>query len=193
MSRPLWAAALTAALLAGSAGSLWANPEEVTVGMLRSPVDRAGIPLRAEARMSSASLGQIPHGTRLTVQEVAGNPLWLRVTTQVTQADGTKASKTGWIKSSATVQPYVLTGAGRGGTAVEGGTTSAAGRGFSQETTSLAGRGFDDGIEQALAKGNAAIAANLGKVDGIEQTKPSPSEVVRFANEGRLGFPGRTR
>lgn len=191
MLRPLGAAAFAAALLIGSAGASWADPDDVTAGMLRAVVSSQGTPLRAEARKSSAVLGQIPHAARLTVLEVATpagptGPKWLRVTTEVAQADGTKASKTGWLLSSSTVQPYVLSGAGRGGTAESGGTAT-------PQNVAAAGRGFDEGIERALAQSNAAMAANLVHVDRLERTKPTLEDVAVFAKEGRLGFPGRVR
>ena len=80
-----------------------ANPADVTVGMLRSPVNRAGAPLRAEPKMGANILGQVPHAARLTVQSVENG--WLKVTTEVSAADGRKSTQTGWVRAVETVQP----------------------------------------------------------------------------------------
>jgi hypothetical protein len=191
MSRHLRAAAVLAVLFGCVAARAQADPDNVTAGMLRTPTSNSGAPLRAERKMSADSLGHIAHGTRLTVEVVDG--AWLRVSTEVTQADGTKARKTGWIKSADTVQPFALTGAGREGAVTGGSVVAAPSRGFSEVQVGAAGRGFDEKTVQALAQSNAKIAASLPQVDRLEDAKPTPAEVTTFAKEGRLGFPGRTR
>lgn len=179
-SRLSVALALTALAALAAAPRAHANPAEVTVGMLRSPVNRAGAPLRAEPKMGGKILGQVPHGARLTVKAVESG--WLQVTTDVTGADGKSGSQTGWLRAVETVQPYALTsgvGAARGVADAQ----SAAG----------AARGFGPQSEEDLAATDADIRAALPLVDRVEQAVPSPAAVATFAKQGRLGMPGRTR
>lgn len=178
----LSAAALAALATLAVAATAQANPADVTAGMLRTPLNRAGAPLRAEPKMGATILGQVPHAARLTVQSVENG--WLKVTTEVTGAEGKKSSQTGWLRSVETVQPYALTG----------GSAAGAARGVaSAENAAAAGRGFSEGSEKDLMTSDAAIAAAMPLVDKLEETVPNPHDVVKFANEGRLGMPGRTR
>lgn len=174
-----WAAALAVAWAFGLAPAASAAPSDVAVGAVRAPLQRAGAPLRGEPLMGAKVLGNVPHGTRLTVEKVQDG--WLRVTTKV--ADGTTV--TGWVRAGETVEPYALTGSGR--------TAGAAGV-RSQGEQSAAGRGFTEQIEQQYAVSQAALRAAYQLLDTrVEPVKPSPSEVREWSEQGRLGFPGRTR
>jgi hypothetical protein len=177
--------ASTAFLGIALAESAYADPAAVTVGDVRAPINRQGATLRATPKMGAEILGNLPHGSRFLVEEtrdVNGIP-WVRVSGETTDAAGAKARKTGWLRSADTVDPYALTGPGRLGTSTAaGGSTAAA-----------AGRGFGPRTEEGLIQSDAKIAAAMPQVDRLESVKPSPHAVQTFAQQGRLGFPGRTR
>lgn len=177
-------ASLTALAFVGLtlAGRADADPNNLSVGAVRTPTSKQGTSLRAAPNIGADILGNLPHGTRFAIQELKG--VWIRVTAEATDAAGAKSQKTGWVKAGDTIDPYALTGAGRlGDASAAGGAVSAA----------AAGRGFDEETVKALAASQAQLAAALTLVDRLEQIKPSPHEVQTFAEQGRLGFPGRTR
>jgi hypothetical protein len=175
------ACAVACAALGSLAPDAHAGAADVAPGSLRTPTSRVGAVLREEGRMGSKVLGNVPHGTRLMVQEVQGK--WIRVTTPLA---GT--STTGWLKADDTVEPYALTGAGRSATVGTGtGPRDAAG------DVSAAARGFGPGIEAQAALSDARLRAGLALVDRIEAVKPTPEEVSAFSKQGRLGIPGKTR
>jgi hypothetical protein len=167
-----------------------ADPDTVAVGAVRTPVNRAGTSLRANPKIGAEVLGNLPHGTRFSVEELQG--AWIRVSAETVDAAGAKARKTGWIKKADTIDPYALTGAGRSGVATGpvASTGVAVGRGFDP---AAAGRGFSGDTETGLKQSDQKLAAAYPQVDRLEEAKPSPHEVSTFAAQGRLGFPGRTR
>lgn len=172
----LVASGLTALTLSGAA---LADPADVQVGALRTPLNRGGVALKSEPKMTAAVLGNIEHGTRLRALEVKG--VWMRVNAKI--ADGAETS--GWVRSADTVEPYALTGGGSVG-------TSTGPRGAAQ--ASAAGRGFSPSIEEQLALSDGALRAGYALLDSVvEAVKPSPEQVATFAKEGRLGIPGQTR
>lgn len=174
---------LAVVALLSLAGLAHAAPQDVQVGALRAPLSRGGVALKEEARMASKALGNVAYGTRMHVEAVDG--LWIRVTAKV--ADGT--SKTGWMRSADTVEPYALTGAGRTGAVGEG-----TGPRVSGSEVSAAARGFGPTIEEQMALGDAQMAAALAVVTAqVEGVKPTPEAVSAFAKQGRLGRPGRVR
>lgn len=185
MSRRLIATAcaglLACAALASFAPAALAGAADVGVGALRTPTNRAGALLREEARMGAKVLGNVPHGTRLSVQAVEGK--WIRVTTPLAGV-----ATAGWVKADDTVEPYALTGAGRSATVGTGtGPRQAA------SDVSAAARGFGPNIEAQAALSDARLRAGLALVDAIEAAKPTPEEISAFAKQGRLGMPGKTR
>jgi hypothetical protein len=181
-----FAAVATFAVLGGSlARPADADPAALTVGTVRTPVSRQGVSLRANPKVGGEVLGILPHGTRFAVEEIQG--AWIRVSAETVDAAGAKARKTGWIKANDTVDPYALTGTGRAG-AVAAGTGA-----VSSTTAAAAGRGFGPDTEDGLRQSDAQIAAAYPAVDRLEAAKPTEGAVHVFAQQGRLGMPGRTR
>jgi hypothetical protein len=195
LSRLRAAAALTA-LASFAFGGLvlasraHADPAALTVGTVRTPVNRQGVSLRANPRIGADVLGNLPHGTRFSVEEIQG--AWIRVSAETVDAAGAKSRKTGWIKAADTVDPYALTGSGRAGVASASTAMAAQSRGFATDT-GAAGRGFTKDTEDGFMQSDAAVRAAYALVDRVEEAKPSQTEVQTFAQQGRLGFPGRTR
>ncbi len=174
---------LTAAAFLSLAVPALAAPADVQVGALRAPLSRGGVALKEEPRMASKALGHVAHGTRMHVEALDG--LWIRVTVALT--DGT--SKTGWLRSGDTVEPYALTGTGR-----TGAVSTETGPRASGSEVSAAGRGFSPEIEEQMAVGDAQMRAALAVVTAqVEGVKPTPEAVAAFAKQGRLGIPGKVR
>src|SRR5688572_16248580 len=47
-----------------------ADPQNLTVSTVRTPVSRQGTSLRAQPKIGAEVLGNVPHGTRFAVEEI---------------------------------------------------------------------------------------------------------------------------
>ena len=179
-----FALAVLSVLVAGGAAS--ADPAAIKVGDVRAVQNRHGIDLRAEADPTSDSLAILPYAARLQVEEVKG--YWIKVTNlsgTVTEA----TPRTGWVKKSQTVDPWALSGASTeiAASKVAGGTVAA-------QDAAAAGRGFNAEIESSYRASSAELQKAYAILDSqIVGKEPSPTELVQFTKEGRLGRPGKGR
>jgi hypothetical protein len=151
-------------LLALSVAGL-AVAAELKAGAERASPSRSGLPMREAPKPLARVVRTLAFGERVVVQEVSG--LYARVKCK----DGTL----GWVKAQDLVEPGVLK-ADAGPRAAD----------VSTADVSAAGRQFDESTEKRYRATAKELEAAYAVVDGIENRRPSASEVEAFAREGRL-------
>ena len=175
-------------LLAPAAG---ADPADIEQGETRAIQARNGTRLMPNARPLGRPVAVLPYGTRVRVLEV--NAGWIQV--QTLDAEG--GQRTGWLKATQTVAPYALTQGGQYGRPGSAGALAnarARGPAQDQQDVAAAGRQLSPTTEQAhRASSPAEIQAAYAQLDQLETQKPDAETVRTFAEQGRLGRPGRSR
>ena len=103
-----WFPVLALLAAVAAADPALAKPEDAQVGHVRAVFARNGTPLLdAPNALRAKVVRTLPLGTRFTITEKRSG--WFRVRTMGGEA------ATGWLRSSQTISPYAMRGAGRTG------------------------------------------------------------------------------